>query len=295
MIPLHVNWSVSLRQLLVAEKIVVDGIKLPDWVQCLLPAMDLARSVNTRAEDAGGIHKVGLHVHFAHGTSEGVLSDHQLVQCEGFLEATDTAVVNTHFRVPLDLVVAGKLNESRLMSTAFAHVEQLVGKFGRDAVVIEHTPEPQSLADIGCYPVLLTHLVHTTGAGLVLDISHARLSARLYGCSTAQYIERLPLDRLRMIHTTGVGQDVNGSWVDHLPMDGEDYGMLQFLLEGGNAGRHPIASAVQHEYGRIGGFLRRYSSAEVLEREVNLLRALLSETRHPPGFWGPKEQRIHTC
>jgi hypothetical protein len=191
------------------------------------------------------------------------------------LNTTDTKVVNTHFRVPKDCIVDGTLEEASLMPGALAHVEQLANRFGREAIVVEHIPEFEQLASLGCYPDLLCRLVRETGVGLLLDISHARLSARLCRCTTEEYIDRLPMDRLKLIHTTGVGRDSDGSWVDHLPMDDRDYEVLSSVLHCARMGRHPLPIAVQHEYGGVSGFLKRYSSAEVLEREVASLSKLL--------------------
>lgn len=268
MIPLHVNWSEELRQLLLERRVQVEGIKIPDWPHCQLAAMEVARSV-----------PVEIQVHFAFYTSEGPSSNHDLIRCWGHLQTTETKIVNTHFRVPKDLLADGRLEESKLMSTAFAHVEQLVNRFGREAVVIEHVPESEHLAATGCYAALLCRLVRETGIGLLLDTSHARLSARRHGCSPEEYIERLPMDHLRVIHTTGIGQDSDGSWVDHLPMEDRDYEILTSVLDGARAGRYPMPSAVQHEYGGISGFMKRHSSAEVLEREVAALRPLLASER----------------
>jgi uncharacterized protein (UPF0276 family) len=250
----------------------VEGVKLPDWPHCLLDALDLSRSLNGLQRD-GAQRRLELHVHFAHATSAAI-SEHELIRCEGFLRTTDTVFVNTHFRIPMDMAVDGKLQEDRLMSQALSHVGQLASKFGKNAIVVEHIPESEWLADLGCYPELVSQLVRTAGVWLLLDISHARLSARHYGCSAAQYIERLPLNRLKLIHSTGVGQDTDGSWVDHLPMDDHDYDLLAAILEESRNGRYPVPAAVQHEYGGITGFFQRYSSADVLEREVTALRKL---------------------
>jgi hypothetical protein len=274
-IPLHVNWSEELRQLLLEARIQVNGIKIPDWPHCLLPAMDVVRCLNARSSQQPPARHVEIQVHFAFATSEGLTSDHGLTRCWGFLHTTDTKIVNTHFRVPRDLIAGGRLDEAHLMSIAFAHVEQLVNRFGREAIVVEHSPEFERLAALGSYPALLCRLVRETGVGLLLDISHARLSARLHGCSTEEYINRLPMDRLKLIHTTGIGQDSDGSWVDHLPMDDHDYEVLSSVLHGARVGRYPVPSAVQHEYGGISGFMKRHSSCDVLEREVASLCALL--------------------
>jgi hypothetical protein len=274
-IPLHVNWSEELRQLLIQDRIEVEGIKIPDWPQCLLSAIDIARSLNAGTDQQRSTRLLEVQVHFALATCDGLLSDHELMRCWGFLHTTDTEVVNTHFRIPRDLAVGGRVEEASVMPVAFAHIEQLANKFGREAIVVEHIPESECLAALDCYPALLCRLVRETGVGFLLDISHARLSARQYGCSTEEYIYRLPLDRLKLIHTTGIGQDSNGSWVDHLPMDDHDYAVLSSVLHGARVGRYPLPGAVQHEYGGTSEFLRRYSSTDVLEREVTSLCQLL--------------------
>ena len=275
MIPLHVNWSDELRQLLLEARIQVNGIKIPDWPHCLLPALDVARCVNARSSQETPVRHVEIQVHFAFATSEGLASEHELLRCWGFLHTSDTKIVNTHFRVPRDLIAGGTLEEAHLMPNAIAHVEQLVNRFGREAIVIEHIPESERLAALGGYPALLCRLVRETGVGLLLDISHARLSARHHGCSTMEYIDRLPMDRLKLIHTTGIGQDSDGSWVDHMPMDDRDYEVLSSVLHGARTGQYPLPIAVQHEYGGISGFMKRHSSSDVLAREVPSLSALL--------------------
>jgi hypothetical protein len=62
-------------------------------------------------------------------------------------------------------------------------------------------------------------------------------------------------------------------------MEGRDYDLLSTVLDGARAGRYPMPSAVQHEYGGISGFMKRHSRADVLEREVASLRRLLSSER----------------
>jgi hypothetical protein len=169
-----VNWSEELRQLLIEERIEVDGIKISDWPHCLLPALGVARALDAGFGQQRSL-PVEVQVHFALATCDGLLSDHELVRCWGFLQTTDTEIVNTHFRVPRDLAAGGRIEAAGLMTVAFAHLEQLANKFGREAIVVEHIPEPEWLTALGCYPALLCRLVRETGVGLLLDISHARL------------------------------------------------------------------------------------------------------------------------
>lgn len=274
-IPLHVNWSEELRQLLIEDRIQVDGIKIPDWPHCLLPALEVALFLNARANGQSLARPPGVQVHFALSTTDGPVSKHDLARCRGFLEVTDTKLVNTHFRIPKSLIAAGRAREDDVLPAAFAHLEQLANKFGREAIVVEHIPESERLAALGCYPALLCRAVRETGVALLLDISHARLSARHHGCSIEEYLDRLPMDRLKLIHTTGVGQDSDSAWVDHLPMDDRDYEVLSSVLSCARMGRYPLPSAVQHEYGGISGFLKRNSFADVIEREVASLAKLL--------------------
>ena len=71
MIPLHVNWSEELRQLLLEARIEVNGIKIPDWPHCLLAAMEVARSLNERSGHQRTVRRVEVQVLFAFATSEG--------------------------------------------------------------------------------------------------------------------------------------------------------------------------------------------------------------------------------
>lgn len=83
MIPLHVNWSVELRQLLLDLRVEVNGIKIPDWPHCLLPAMDVVQSLNAGSSQQRPARQVEVQVHFAFATTDGLASDHELTRCWG--------------------------------------------------------------------------------------------------------------------------------------------------------------------------------------------------------------------
>jgi hypothetical protein len=66
---------------------------------------------------------------------------------------------------------------------------------------------------------------------LLLDLAHARVTAHAFGISVDDYINQLPLDRIRQIHLNRPGWR-NGRVVDsHLALEEDDYQLFEQVLQ----------------------------------------------------------------
>ena len=84
------------------------------------------------------------------------------------------------------------------------------------------------------------------------------------GCSTPDYLMRLPLERVRQIHVSGP-RPRYGVLVDaHEPLQEEDYGLLQNLLD------VTTPRALTLEYDR---------NEDALKKQVSQLRDILKRRR----------------
>jgi uncharacterized protein (UPF0276 family) len=81
-----------------------------------------------------------------------------------------------------------------------------------------------------CEPDFIRGVLAETGAGLLLDLAHARVSAARLGLPIARYLGRLPLERVAQLHISGP-RLYNGVLADaHEPLQEEDYALLEDVL-----------------------------------------------------------------
>ncbi len=111
-----------------------------------------------------------------------------------------------------------------------------------------------------CEPDFVAALLEASGAGLLLDLAHAQVSAAKLGLSVESYLDRLPLDRVRQLHVSGP-RARNGVLDDaHEPLLDRDLRLLERVL----AATAPWA--VTLEYGK---------DAEALIAQLEALRGPL--------------------
>jgi uncharacterized protein (UPF0276 family) len=106
----------------------------------------------------------------------------------------------------------------------------------------------------------ITQVIEETECGLVLDTSHARVSAAVLGMDARDYVTALPLAQVVQVHVSGPRMQ-GGRLIDaHEPLREIDYEFLDFVL----TRTHP--SVVTLEYIR---------EREPLREQLHLLRAIL--------------------
>jgi len=77
----------------------------------------------------------------------------------------------------------------------------------------------------------INRLVYDNDVSLLLDITHAKITAKFHGWDVYGYIESLLLDRVKEIHVNGCGYDKKGFLIDsHQKMEAEDFALLDWVL-----------------------------------------------------------------
>jgi uncharacterized protein len=80
-------------------------------------------------------------------------------------------------------------------------------------------------------PEKIGGIMSETGAGMLLDIAHAKVTAQYRRWDVREYIQALPLCKVREIHVSGTGIDAGGEPFDaHDAMQEEDYELLDWVL-----------------------------------------------------------------
>jgi hypothetical protein len=100
-----------------------------------------------------------------------------------------------------------------------------------------------------------------------LDVSHARIVSHYIGIDPFEYIQRLPLDRLKELHFTGI-HSWDGYLQDHLPMLEEDWGWLVWVLNNVKSGEWVQAHMLAFEYGGIRKFYSDHSDIDIIKEQV---------------------------
>jgi len=138
---------------------------------------------------------------------------------------------------------------------------------------------PVSLHDKGTYigadPALINEALLSTETDLLFDLSHARISCAALGMELAEYVDKLPMQRLRELHITGL-RSYNGSLSDHFELTDADWQAAQWAQQCIVSGAWRKPEIVALEYGGVGDVFGWRTQPEVLLTQVPRLQAMFS-------------------
>jgi uncharacterized protein (UPF0276 family) len=174
-------------------------------------------------------------------------------------------------------------------------VSAVAGRFGPERVIIENVYDDRRIGLLrpACLPEVISDVVEATGCGLLLDLSHAWLAARDLGMNPQDYVEALPVARLREVHVSGVQQLSDqqvekalksgldpgrvAGWAgrlrDHFPMTEADWTFSGWAMEHVREGTWGQPWAVTFEVGGVSAFYELVADCEVLAEQIPRLAA----------------------
>ncbi len=257
-----INYSPQAAELLRKGRIEIDRFKCPPWPDMIAEAEKLRP----------------VAVHFPLRAGSGDLERNtDWKSIERFLKNTATAYVNLHLAVrakemphlPADQRLEGG-ERQQVIERLLKDVEAVTRRFGTERVIAENVPwhqdyTPNLFATV--QPEVIRAVIETAGCGLLLDISHARISAHYAALDAAVYMNALPLKRLRELHFTGI-HDWGYILMDHLSVLEEDWPWLDWVLDGIRRDAWGKAHMLAFEYGGIGGFFQDHTDQESILHDV---------------------------
>jgi uncharacterized protein (UPF0276 family) len=253
-IQLAVNYSLESLALKQAGAIQFDLYKLPDWPDLVSEVCEM--------------HAAYVHFTLSVGKSEPFCPDWALI--DRLLEVTGTAFINVHLSAPAEPIHRDIQEVESILSKAIADVMVLIEHYGPERVILENVPIIQA-KDRYLLPVVtptaICQVIESTGCGLLLDLAHARLAARALEIDERDYLQALPVQRLRELHITGIGLH-EGDWVDHMELAEDDWDLLDWALDRIRSGEWARPRLASFEYSGIGAPFCWRSSPEVLARQV---------------------------
>jgi hypothetical protein len=232
---LAVNFSEILRQLIQTNPdLPVDLIKVPTipFPGCF-----------TQFEEGARFRKL-----LPHPAQPGVLALGALTAKERFnpeivaaiIRRANPAYLSTHLEARLAFFPEYQSYQHedhpiirRILKERFLAAITLVKKQTRLPLLLENCPYCTWLDRFRAIsePEVIAEICVAGDCGFLLDIAHARCSAWTMGRSVEEYLQALPLDRLREIHLAGVTKFDYGIHDTHTALDETDYHLLQTVLE----------------------------------------------------------------
>lgn len=258
---LSINYSPQAAALLDAGKIQLDFFKCPDWPDLIVQAQQFRPAA----------------VHFEIIASAGNLSQKDWSLVERLLQETGTYYINIHLASNIkdfpgfDINYQQPSQRQEIIDKLLADVCALVDHFGPERVIAENIP----YRGIPGHPILrpagepevIREVIETAGCGLLLDISHARMSAHYLGMDEREYIQRLPVRRLREMHFAGI-HIIYGILRDHLAIQPCDWLALEWVLQNIRRGEWSQPWMLAFEYGGVGEIFEWRSDPQVIAEQV---------------------------
>lgn len=259
---LAINFSPAAARLVKSGTINVDYFKTPDWDWIIAEAQQ--------------IRPVAVHFTLEVGNNSLAKVDWDKVQ--QLADVTGTPYINLHLDAKQcyypDLAVdtTNEADTERMFNTIFSEIMVVKQRFSPARVIIENSPYQARAGNtmLWCVePWLIRRLISETGCGLLLDISHAVVTAKHLGMDPKDYISQLPVQKIRELHFAGVHDDqVNGGWVDHLSIQSEDWRWLDWALECIQLRHWSSPWLLSFEYGGVGEPFEWRSDPGVISAQV---------------------------
>ncbi|MBN1201073.1 MAG: DUF692 family protein [Anaerolineae bacterium] len=256
-----INYSPQAADLLRRGAITLDRFKCPNWPDLLAEAREY----------------LPVYVHFNFRAGPGEMAAADWTNVTAVRAQTNTPYVNLHLSpqsehfpdIPLDSTDLQHVTflTERMIADVAAAVEQV----GAERVIVENVPYWAGHGPTlrpAIEPDVIRRVVDETGCGFLLDISHARISAHYTGVDPYEYLARLPCERLRELHITGIWHDEAGRWRDHQGMTEADWPFLAWVLDRIRSGEWARPWALAFEYGGIGPKFEWRSESGVIAEQV---------------------------
>ena len=259
-----VNYSPPLKELIEQGEVKVDLLKCPDW----------EGSVNA----ARTIGKVYIHFDIALGA--GNIHELNFALIDHLLRTTETPHLNTHLSNHPSLDHDNRANRKILLNRWKEDVVYLRSQLPDVKIIAENLPWHEQMPELkmAAEPAMIADFIEESDLGLLLDLSHAQISAQLMKVDPKDYVRRLPLDRLAELHLTGIRM-YGGFLTDHFELQPQDWSLAEWAAEQIHEGAWSLPKIVAFEYGGVGDVFCWRTEPSALRAQVPRLYEMFGEYR----------------
>lgn len=256
-----VNYSVPMEKLLREGAVDCDQLKCPEWENIVSAARPLRP----------------VHVHFEIVAGNGGFDHLDFDLIRTMLASTQTPHLNCHLMGRPDLDPSSPSDRRKLVESWVSEMQYLKEQVPGVKLVAENLPYiPESYGNaIGSSPEIIKQAIVEADAGLLFDLSHARISCHYLGMNLEDYVARLPMDRLSELHITGL-RYYCGYLNDHFEMHPEDWEAAEWARAQIRAGAWREPEIAAFEYGGVGEVFGWRTQEWVLRQQVPRLAELFA-------------------
>lgn len=258
-----VNYSTPIAKLIEQGEVKVDLLKCPEWDGIVNAARKVA--------------PVYIHFEISLGTRKVQDLNYELIR--RMLDTTETLYLNSHLSNHRSRSTATQENRNMMLKEWREDLEFLREKLPGVKLIAENLPWHEFMPEleIACNPSLISEIIEENELGLLLDLSHAQISAAMMEMDYRDYIAQLPLNRLAELHITGI-REYNGYPTDHFEMQEHDWAVAEWaasLIDAGNWRRPEI---VAFEYGGVGNVFCWRTEPEAIRSQVPRLYEMFGQS-----------------
>lgn len=257
---LAINYSEAAESLVKKEKIHIDLFKCADS-PVLVKRASLVLPVT---------------VHFNFQVGHYSLSSLDWETLDQLFNTTHTLYINLHLEpdksnhedIPID--AADPIHIEIIAERIIQEIQPLLKHHPAGQIIIENAIYrigDGRVLKAAVVPAIFHMIMNEIDCGLLLDISHARITAHQLGIDEREYISSLPVNKLREIHFTGL-HPIDGKLIDHLPILAQDWPILDWVLAEIQAGNFSRPWLLVYEYGGVGEKYIDRSDPEVIAAQV---------------------------
>lgn len=256
-----VNYSTPLKNLIKTGQVQVDLLKCPEWDGLVRPALEIGSAY--------------VHFEIALGSDNVQRLNYDLIK--HMFDLTDTIYLNTH----LSNLPGGRQTEpdsaASLLERWEKDLEFLRCELPDRPVIAENLPWHTTMPEleIACNPDLISKFLLRNDVELLLDLSHAQISADRLGINYQDYVNKLPLDRLRELHITGI-RTYAGNLCDHFELQEHDWQVAEWAANQIRLGSWRKPEIIAFEYGGVGDVFCWRTDPQALKEQVPLLSQIFS-------------------
>jgi uncharacterized protein (UPF0276 family) len=256
-----VNYSTPLRDLLKQGAVKVDLLKCPEW-----------DGIVSTAQPFGPVY---IHFEISVGARNIQYLNFDLIR--RFLQTTQTPYLNTHLSNHPTAEEDNQANRKKLLKNWKEDIAYLRDQLPDVKIIAENLPWHEFLPQLrlAADPELISEVIEDCDLGLLLDLSHAQISAQALGIDFKDYITRLPISQLAELHITGI-REYAGFSTDHFELQPQDWAVVEWASEQIRFGTWPKPEIVAFEYGGIGDIFCWRSEPTVLKEQVPALHEIFA-------------------
>lgn len=249
------NWSNALKNLIIRNEINIDYVKAGEQ-----------RNFIEIVDEIQGIRPILLHGGLGMSLRTGMDNIYDKVDFQylnNLINKCRTPQYGIHIALNKE-----EYSKMRTSEKVYSHMSFVIRAFKEKLKVpllLENTPD--CFVDRRFYkfipyimPDQINRLLHDNDVSLLLDITHAKITAKFHGWDIYGYLNTLLLNRVEEIHINGCGLNDNELLMDsHQKMEDEDFALLEWVLVRTN----PQIISLEYSGGR---------EEEVSDVEANILK-----------------------